>query len=260
MAYSAFHNHTTFCDGKSTMEEMVLAAIKLGMPSIGFSGHAYTFFDESYCMSHESTRAYQRECARLREVYGDRIRILCGIEQDQLGTEPTSCYDYVIGATHYVTKDGFFLDTDDYIEKTIENCERFYDGDFLAYAEDFYTQTALEFDRTRCDIVGHFDLIAKFNEGNRLFDESDPRYVKAASDCARSLARQGVMFEINTGAVAKGYRSVPYPAPFILDVLAEEGVKVILSTDAHSTEMLQFGLKEAEALAKAHGLEIVYEL
>jgi histidinol-phosphatase (PHP family) len=210
-------------------------------------------------MSHESTRAYQRECARLREVYGDRIRILCGIEQDQLGTEPTSCYDYVIGATHYVTKDGFFLDTDDYIEKTIENCERFYDGDFLAYAEDFYAQTALEFDRTRCDIVGHFDLIAKFNEGNRLFDESDPRYVKAASDCARSLARQGVMFEINTGAVAKGYRTAPYPGEAMLRRACEAGGRVILTSDCHDMAFLDCHFAESAALAKACGFRTAWE-
>ena len=33
------HSHTTFCDGKNTPEEMVRAAIALGMDSLGFSGH-----------------------------------------------------------------------------------------------------------------------------------------------------------------------------------------------------------------------------
>ena len=39
MIFEDFHTHTTFCDGKNTPEEMVLAAIEKGMPRIGFSGH-----------------------------------------------------------------------------------------------------------------------------------------------------------------------------------------------------------------------------
>ena len=40
MAFFNYHTHTTFCDGKSTPEEIVLEAIRLGMDTIGFSGHA----------------------------------------------------------------------------------------------------------------------------------------------------------------------------------------------------------------------------
>ena len=46
-----FHMHTTFCDGKSSAEEMVLAAIAKGLDVMGFSGHAYTSLDTTWCMS-----------------------------------------------------------------------------------------------------------------------------------------------------------------------------------------------------------------
>ena len=39
MIPSNYHTHTCFCDGKNTPEEMVLEAIRLGCPEIGFSGH-----------------------------------------------------------------------------------------------------------------------------------------------------------------------------------------------------------------------------
>ena len=45
------HTHTTWCDGKNTAEEMVRSAIESGFDVLGFSGHSYTSFDESYCMS-----------------------------------------------------------------------------------------------------------------------------------------------------------------------------------------------------------------
>ena len=47
---SNIHTHTTFCDGSATPEEMVLAAISVGMDTLGFSFHSETPFDMSYCM------------------------------------------------------------------------------------------------------------------------------------------------------------------------------------------------------------------
>ncbi|MGN0301906.1 MAG: histidinol-phosphatase [Anaerotardibacter sp.] len=260
MAYSAFHNHTTYCDGKNTPEEMVLEAIKLGMPSLGFSGHSYTFFDESYCMSKEATRAYLAELARLKERYADQITIFIGIEQDMYSTEPTAPYDFVIGAKHYLYKDGIYLDVDDCPEVITRDCQTHFGGDFYAYAEAYYEQASHIIDKTQCTFIAHFDLVTKFNEGNALFDESNPRYQKAALKAVDTLCEQGAVFEINTGAMIKGYRTTPYPAPFILDRIAQHGNRVILSTDSHSIDTLQFGLKKAEELAKTHGLSVIKEL
>lgn len=260
MAYSAFHNHTTYCDGKNTPEEMILEAINLGMPSIGFSGHVYTFFDESYCMSKEATRLYQEELALLKKRYADQINVLIGIEQDMYSTEPTNAYDYVIGAKHYLYKDGIYLDVDDCPEVITRDCQSFFGGDFYAYAEAYYQQASQIIEKTNCTFIAHFDLVSKFNEGNVLFDETSPRYQNAALMAIDTLCQQGAVFEINTGAMIRGYRTTPYPAAFILDRIAHHGNSVILSTDSHSKDTLQFGLKEAEEIARRHGLSIIKEL
>ena len=65
MAFSNYHTHSTFCDGKDTPEETVLEAIRLGCPELGFSGHSYTSFDDC-CMSPEGTERYRAEIRRLR--------------------------------------------------------------------------------------------------------------------------------------------------------------------------------------------------
>lgn len=44
MLSSSTHNHTTWCDGKNTPEEMAEAAWKLGFTDLGFSGHTYVDF------------------------------------------------------------------------------------------------------------------------------------------------------------------------------------------------------------------------
>ena len=49
--FSNYHTHTILCDGKDRPEELVLEALRLGCPAIGFSGHSYAPYDEAYCMS-----------------------------------------------------------------------------------------------------------------------------------------------------------------------------------------------------------------
>ena len=41
MMFSNYHTHTTYCDGANTPEELVLEAIRLGCPELGFSGHSH---------------------------------------------------------------------------------------------------------------------------------------------------------------------------------------------------------------------------
>ena len=71
-----FHVHTTWCDGRDEAETIVKRAVELGMTRLGFSGHAHTPCDESYCMSPENTLLYRREIESLRVKYADRIAIL----------------------------------------------------------------------------------------------------------------------------------------------------------------------------------------
>ena len=82
-----YHTHTTYSDGKDTPEEMVLSAIEKGLNEMGFSDHSYTFFDESYCIKKDRIAEYKSEIARLKAKYSDKIKILCGIEQDFYSAE-----------------------------------------------------------------------------------------------------------------------------------------------------------------------------
>lgn len=233
------HTHTTFCDGENTAEEMVIAAVNKGMKTLGFSGHCYTPFDKDYCMSPEKTQAYRREILCLKEKYQDKIEILCGIEQDFYSDSSTEGYDYVIGSVHYVkVKDGF-LSVDDTREKLILGAKEHFGTDFLSLAEAYFETVAQVADKTNCDIIGHLDLVAKFNGGgNELFDETHPRYIKAAEAAIKHLIKSGKPFEVNTGAIHRGYRSVPYPAPHLLKIIYENGGKVVLSSDSHSAKTL----------------------
>ena len=47
------HTHTTFCDGKNSVEEMTLAAIERGFVALGFSMHGWTPYETTPGLSLE---------------------------------------------------------------------------------------------------------------------------------------------------------------------------------------------------------------
>ena len=175
MTPSSYHTHTAFCDGKDSPEALVLEAIRLGCPEIGFSGHAHTAFDESWCMSVDGTKEYISCINALKAKYAGQIKVLLGVEQDYFSDAPTEGYDYVIGSVHYVKKDGVYLPVDESREIQLQIVKEHYAGDFYAFCEDYFALVGDVYNKTKCDIVGHFDLIEKFNEAGDLFDRSSPR-------------------------------------------------------------------------------------
>ena len=112
MGYPDFHTHTTFSDGKNSPVEMIEMAISLGMPSIGISDHSYTRHADGWCIESDArTDEYISEIRRLKEVYKDRIEVLCGIEEDYYACDDLSKFDYSIGSVHHVFKDGHCFDS-----------------------------------------------------------------------------------------------------------------------------------------------------
>ncbi|MBR2209127.1 MAG: histidinol-phosphatase [Synergistaceae bacterium] len=256
MILADFHMHTIFCDGKDTPEDMVLEAISRGMKKIGFSGHSYTSFDPHVCMTPENIAEYKAEINRLKGKYKSKIEILCGIEQDYYSDFPAEGYDFVIGSLHYVTCGGEYIAVD-HTFKHFEDAVAKFNGDVYNLIENYFATVADVVNKTNADIIGHFDLISKFNDGNKYFDENHPRYVKATENALDKLLATGKPFEINTGAMSRGYKKVPYPSKRILEYIAAHNGSVILSSDSHRKETLMYNFQECEELANSLGLKIV---
>ena len=248
MIKTDLHVHTTYCDSKSTPEKTVLTAIEKGMETIGFSGHSYTFFDESYCMSKEGTESYKAEIEYLKNKYSDKINVLCGVEQDYYSIEPTDGYDYVIGSVHYLKIDGAFIPVDENADILKDAVKRHFDGDFYRLTGLYFDTVSDVAQKTECNIIGHFDLITKFNENCKLFDTNDERYINQWKRAADRLLKYDVPFEINTGAISRGYRTSPYPSPEIISYIKENGGRLVLSSDAHCSDTLMFEFDKFESL------------
>ena len=259
---SNLHTHTCLCDGKDTPEDVVKSAIAQGMNTLGFSGHSYVPFDLPCCMNLEETAQYRAEIPRLKKLYGDQLNILMGIEQDYYTTESTEGYEYIIGSVHYLLCDGTYYPLDQDVALLKEMIDRHFGGDIYRFLKVYYEMEAGVVEKTGCQIIGHFDLVSKFNEVEALFDPTDPRYLRYAMDSLDALLEKDVVFEINTGAISRGYRRTPYPAPVFLRRILEKGGRITFNSDSHQKETLLFAMEDAVRYAKSAGvgsLEVMTE-
>lgn len=252
-----YHTHTNFCDGVNTAEEMVLYAIARGFAAIGFSGHCTTPFDLRYCM--QDTAGYIAEINRLKEKYRSKIQICLGIEEDIFATVNRADFDYIIGSSHYLHYNDAYYSVDsgmDYFEK----CLALFNGDGAAYAEEYY-RTFCNYIRTRKpDIVGHFDLITKYEESNGGILFQSPRYWEIAEKYLRQALENDVLFEVNTGAIYRGLRSTPYPHERLLTLMHQKDTKIILSADAHQADALDAHYEQCVQLLRQIGFRKCYIL
>ena len=248
-----YHCHTTYCDGKNTVEEMARAAADRGMEALGFSGHSYTFYDESYCMPQDRMGDYVRDVRAAAARYAGRMEIYLGVEDDLHGHRPSFRRDYTIGSAHEVLRNGVYVSVDHTPEILERGIREHFGGDAYALTRAYFETVARVRDVTDCDLIGHFDLVTKFNQDGRLFDEEDRRYLDPALAAAEYLCSRGGVFEINTGAMSRGYRTAPYPGRTLLRAIRSFGGAVAFSSDAHSCGAIGACFDQAEKLAKACG-------
>ena len=249
------HTHSTLCDGADTLEAMAAAAFAAGVRYFGCSGHSHTPApaDEGGVLPVDLS-VYRGEVLRLREVYRGRMEVLLGLEWDRCSNAKPEGLDYWIGSVHNLWfPESERYDTVDWKAEMLASCrDECFGGDFYALTEAYYAEVAAVAAMAPT-ILGHIDLITKLNGDGRFFDEEAPRYRTAALAALHAADPARTLLEINTGAMARGYRKTPYPAPFLLREWCVMGGKVILTADAHSTSAVLYGYDEAAEAARAAG-------
>ena len=257
-AKSSVHCHSTLCDGKNTLQEMVSAACAQGLTTLGFSGHSYTPWDREYCMSPGRTAQYKAAIAKLKVEYRGKVEVLQGIEWDSLSGEKPTGYDYWIGSVHHVygKNTGRYYEIDFRLQDLWDCIRQDFDGDALGVAEAYFAQVEAMAAR-QPDILGHLDLIKKLNGQGEFFDEEAPRYKAAALRALEAARDHHCLLEVNTGGVYRGYRQDFYPGPWLLEQWRQMGGKVIITADAHDTASLTFGFDQAADALRAAGFAAV---
>jgi histidinol-phosphatase (PHP family) len=290
MTWANYHTHCHFCDGKGTPGEFAAAALARGMTALGFSSHATLPFPTKWHLPAGRLDAYCAAVRAVAAEYRGRLDVRMGFEADYLPglMAPDAAFllerrpDYVIGSVHYgdafgdggpATKapggvgvsdahqgdastrgqlgEAAYWTIDYSPEAFADGVQRIYGGEVRQAVTRYYGLVAAMVERHRLDVVGHLDLVKKFNAGGRFFDELAPWYRDAVFTALDAVAAAGVVLEVNTAAVARGFSPDPYPSYWILRRAKELGIPLTLNADAHAPEMLTASFEEvAGALAE----------
>ena len=255
------HTHSTYDDGKHSLEKIVNIAIDKGFEAIGFSGHSYMHYAPGAAMSVEGAEEYKNEISVLKEKYRGKIDIFCGLEFDIFSEIDMSGYDYMIGSVHFLKIGDKYIAFDRRETALVQNViDNWFSGNGLAFAREYYKTVAALPKYGKFDIVGHFDVVSKHNERGHFFDEESKEYLSLAIEAMEALSGKIPYFELNTGAIGRNYKSIPYPTETLLREFKRLGFGAIISSDCHNAEYLDVNFEEAEELLRKCGFKEKYIL
>jgi histidinol-phosphatase (PHP family) len=242
MVKTDYHAHCAYCDGSASPREMAEAAERAGLSWFGLSSHAPLHFSTTWNMDADDAASYRADVRALAGEFRGRLGILLGMEIDWMAeaggpARPGSWgegLDYRIGSVHFVrAEDGALF--------TIDSPEEEFQGDLHSHCpsggrpliEDYYARVSAMAKEGGFDILGHFDLPKKNNQGNLLFDEDAPWYRDAVMSAVEAVSASGAVVEVNTGGISRKRIDDAYPSTWILSEFRSRGVRVAFSSDAH---------------------------
>lgn len=258
---SSYHVHSTHCDGKSTLEEMVHAALEHNFTHLGFSSHAPVpqKYNRDSTMAKEAFAQYQQEVLQLKEQYRNQIDIFLGLEYDCYEDTgfaeviDTHALDYYILSVHALDRDEHMRAVD-FTTKEMDYILSREPAGIKEVVRRYYQILGDETLKNHPPVVGHIDLIKKNNANNRYFNDQEQWYLDIVSDCIDKIKRTDSIVEINTGGVARYGVDCLYPSNGIMEMLRDSGIPLMLNSDAHLAKNIAFYFEETEQILKKVGI------
>lgn len=246
------HSHHSG-DSQTSMEEMVLKGMELGLQTICFTEHndfAYpATAQEPEGLFELNADSYLYDLLVLREKYGSRIRILFGLE---LGLQTcvldrnarfanAQDYDFIIGSSHICNgKDPYY--------------PSFFEGrsDQDAYREYFLCELENARAFSNFDVYGHLDYVVRYG-ASKDKDYSYAKYQDILDDILTTLLEKGKGIELNTAGLSKGMKDF-HPCMDVLKRYRELGGEILtIGSDAHAPGQMGAHFAKAAQVLKDCG-------
>jgi len=224
------------------------SAFDAGLAAVGFSSHAppgAALGETDWHMKAGMLRPYIDEVRACGLRWQGRLPVYLGLEVDYVrgmrsAVDPdilAAGLDYVIGSVHYVVPPGagpsgaFTVDEpQDSMEKKLWEG---FGGDGAAMMHAYWDAVVEMVNLGGFDILGHLDLVRKHNGRDRWFDAEGKEYLGRAEEAVRAASRAGIVAEISTGGMNRGFLVEPLPSAPILRLMKRYGVPVTVTADAH---------------------------
>ena len=250
---SNLHTHTNYCDGKNSIEENIKYAIEKEFISLGFSGHS-NFIKDDCSMTKEGTIKYLSDIKKYKEIYKDKIQIYSGIEADYYSnlnkdTDKEMALDYRIGSVHFIddNKDYFCIDmSKNNFEETIKHF-----GNIRIVIKKYFDNIIKMTNTQKPDIIGHLDLVRKYNFKKEYFTEEENWYIEKVEEVLENIKENNSIVEVNIKLMSKSNLDAHYPNKMTIKKILKMNIPLTLNTDAHSINGLdKFYYEAIEELKK----------
>ncbi|MEE4362371.1 MAG: histidinol-phosphatase HisJ [Desulfotignum sp.] len=237
--FSDTHMHSTYSDGCATIAAMAEAAFEKGFTTIAITDHVPLPFDTRYAMKMEQLTAYRKEITRVKRAYDGRMAVKTGLEieyipghKDWLASIASMEWDLTIASVHTLVVDSTPCLVNGNGAEFHSCLDKNFNKDIRSLCRAYY-QTLQEAVQTGWfDIVGHLDVLKKYNIQNRFFNETDAWYRKLVEDTLDAVRDQKMKLEINMGAMAHPI-GIPYPSPWIVKSAQKKKIALVMGSDAH---------------------------
>ncbi len=258
MIKSTFHSHSRFDDGYGELEAYIKSALVKGFRSFGFSAHAPVIFESDWNMKPEYFEEYIQVTEFLKKKYEGSIEIYTGLEADYYpgctDWRVKNGIDYTIGAIHFIRNDetGVYMPLDGNREEFEETLKNGFDNDVQALVEAYYSQIREMLLKMPPNIIAHLDVIKKNNNG-KYFNEDADYYRDEVLKTLDIISLSETIVEINTGGIARGYLNEPYPSKWILEACLDMNIPVMVNSDSHHPDNIDFYYEESYDLLRTIG-------
>lgn len=272
MVWFSYHGGHSgeFCrHAKGELAAVVEAAIAAGFTTYGLSEHCprfqreHLYPDELGLDPGELQVVFDRyvyTAQQLRERYREQLELLIGFETESLPTtswpsamrqiRASAPFDYVVGSVHSLG--------DTWIDLSPEAAERAArdNGGWESARCKYFDLLASLVDTLRPEIVGHVDLIRRFEAPDFAFSARELRHAERVFEAALAA---GSALEVNAAPARRGFGPV-YPGPQLLQRACQLGVPVTLGDDSHGPETVGVGLDASLRAIAAAGYTAVHYL
>ncbi|HKJ98363.1 MAG TPA: histidinol-phosphatase HisJ [Desulfotignum sp.] len=237
--HSDTHMHSTYSDGRATIAAMAEAAFEKGFTTIAITDHVPLPFDSRYAMKMAQMAAYRKEINLIKQAYEGRMAVKSGLEieyipehKDWFASIASMDWDVTIASVHTLVVGSTPCLVNGNGTEFHTCLGKNFNQDITSLCRAYY-QTLQEAVQTGWfDIVGHLDVLKKYNTNNRFFNETDTWYQELVEDTLDVIRDQKMKLEINMGAMAHPI-GIPYPSPWIVKTAQKKGISLVMGSDAH---------------------------
>lgn len=272
MVWFSYHGGHSgeFCGhAKGQLAAVVAAAVAAGFTTYGLSEHAPRYrrehlYPEEQGLTPDDLVAlfgrYVQTALALRERHESELELLIGFETEALPLDGwaetmrqlrrSAPFDYIVGSVHSIGDRWIDLNAET-TELAAQAC-----GGFEALRTTYFDRLAELVETLSPEIVGHVDLIRRFEAPDFRFSPAALRHAERVLEAARA---EGAALEVNAAPARRGFGPV-YPGPQVLARACAMGVAVTLGDDSHGPDGVGVGLDACLAAIAAAGYREVHYL